>query len=298
MRKLILPIIVSLITLAGCGTGGTTTGEPKAVEEVPVTGSPIAEKPTKEIPPIEVPLDEEVTGDVEALLNELELTIDSKATAGEAVLTFAVKNTSNQDVTLTFTSGQKYEIYVKNEGGMEVYRYSIDKSFLMALQDVEIKAGEEVSWQEIWDYKQTGERIAAGEYTATVEIVAAKINGIQAPISNTLKATTKITVPEENVAFRNIEVMGSGGEYTVTGEARVFEASFFYAVEDGHDYIIPETVITTKAGAPSWAPFEINLSIPSEKLPSNGTLTLELFERSAKDGEIVNMYFATLEQFS
>jgi hypothetical protein len=290
MKKLLLIFIMVGFTLAGCGTSGNTTGDPK--EDVPVNGSPIVEKPS------DVSQDEEVvTGDVEELLSKLDATIESKATAGEAVFTITVKNTSDENIKLTFTSGQKYEIYVKDAEGTEVYRYSIDKSFIMALQDVEIDAGEEVSWQEVWDYKQTGERVPSGEYTATVEIVASQINGVEVPVASTLKAETTVNVPDENVAFRNIQVMGSNGEYTVTGEARVFEASFFYAVEDGHDYVIKETVFTTNEGAPSWSAFEINVSIPTDKLPSNGTLTIQLFERSAKDGEIVNSYHAKLEQF-
>ncbi|MFC4322347.1 BsuPI-related putative proteinase inhibitor [Litchfieldia salsa] len=288
MKKIFLLLLVLGTVLAGCGTSENITEESQ--KEIPVNGSTVEDNPS------EVPA-EEVTGDVDALLSNLDATIESKASAGEAVFTITVKNTSEEDINLTFTSGQKYEIYIKDTKGVEVYRYSIDKSFIMALQDLEIKAGEEVSWQEVWDYKQTGERVPSGEYTATVEIIASQINGVKVPVAHTLKAETKVSVPEENVAFRNIQVMGGNGEYKVTGEARVFEGSFFYSVEDGHEYVIQETPFLTKEGAPNWSAFEINLTIPLEKLPSNGTLTLQLFERSANDGSIVNTYHAKLEQF-
>ncbi|WP_078548169.1 BsuPI-related putative proteinase inhibitor [Litchfieldia alkalitelluris] len=294
MLRYLLLSIVSLLIISGCGTSGNTNasqGEDAENPETPVNGTPIVEKPDDRN-------EDTVSGDVQELLELVEVELETSATAGDAAFTITLKNTSDQDVTLTFTSGQKYEIYVKNKAGLEVYRYSIDKSFIMALQDVEIKAGEEVSWTEVWNYNQTGERIASGEYTATVEIVATQVNGVDVAVAETLRADAKVTVPEENTAFRNIHVMGSDGEYTVTGEARVFEASFFYSVEDGHDYLVKETVFQADEGAPSWSPFEINISIPSDKLPSNGTATLVLYERSAKDGEIVNRYHTVLEQFS
>ncbi len=290
MMKFLIMLMISVFFIAGCGTSGNnTSGGPGEGVEEPVNGNPI-EEPKEEEPA------EEVSVDVDALLENLEATVKTNATAGEAVFTITLKNTGDEDVTLTFSSGQKYEIVVTDASGTEVYRYSIDKMFTMALQDVVLKAGEEITWTEIWDYKQTGERVPSGEYTATVEIIAYQINGADvAPGS--IKTQEEITVPKENVAFRNIMVEGSGGEYKVTGEARVFEASFFYAVEDGHDYVIKETVFQANEGAPEWSQFEINLSIPSDKLPTNGTLTVQLFERSAKDGEIVNMYHAVLEQF-
>lgn len=57
------------------------------------------------------------------------------------------------------------------------------------------------------------------------------------------------TPVEGNNAFRNVEASGSGGVYTVTGEARVFEATMSYAVSDGHRYLM-EDYHTLEAGAP------------------------------------------------
>jgi hypothetical protein len=100
-----------------------------------------------------------------------------------------------------------------------------------------------------------------------------------------------------NNAFRNIRVSGTDGQYTVTGEARVFEATMNYAVEDGHDYLL-EKVYTLDEGAPAWAAFKLNIVIPQKQLPKNGTLTLELFEYSAKDGARINSLSVHLESFS
>jgi len=101
---------------------------------------------------------------------------------------------------------------------------------------------------------------------------------------------------EENTAFRNIKISGSDGVYKVTGEARVFEAVMQYAVSDGHSYLL-EKSHTLQKGAPAWSAFTLNISIPKEKLPVNGTLTIELFEYSAKDGSPVNVLIKPLESF-
>ncbi|MCR2806385.1 Gmad2 immunoglobulin-like domain-containing protein [Paenibacillus soyae] len=100
-----------------------------------------------------------------------------------------------------------------------------------------------------------------------------------------------------NDAFCNVKVSGSGGQYTVTGEARVFEAVMNYAVEDGHDYVLEDFHMLDE-GAPAWSPFTLELDIPPDKLPDNGTLMLELFEYSAKDGSKINVISVPLETFA
>lgn len=92
--------------------------------------------------------------------------------------------------------------------------------------------------------------------------------------------------PVQNRAFRNVQATGTGGVYTVTGEARVFEGTMNYGVSDGHRYFV-EKYVTVNEGAPAWSPFEFTVYIPEEELPLNGTLTLELFEYSADRKSVV-----------
>ncbi|MFC5529849.1 Gmad2 immunoglobulin-like domain-containing protein [Cohnella yongneupensis] len=101
----------------------------------------------------------------------------------------------------------------------------------------------------------------------------------------------------QNNAYRNIKVSGQGGHYTVTGEGRVFEAVMSYAVEDGHNYLLEQNVQLDE-GAPAWSPFQLNIVIPAKHIPSNGTLMLELFEYSAKDGTKINILSVPLETFA
>jgi hypothetical protein len=102
--------------------------------------------------------------------------------------------------------------------------------------------------------------------------------------------------PKENNAFRNIKASGVNGNYTVTGEGRVFEAVMSYAVSDGHTYLI-EKNYNLNEGAPAWSAFTLDIQIAKDKLPVNGTLSVELFEYSAKDGSQINILTFPLESF-
>lgn len=101
----------------------------------------------------------------------------------------------------------------------------------------------------------------------------------------------------ESQAFRNVSVTGSRGNYVVTGEARVFEATIQYEVEDGH-FLLQQGFVTASEGAPGWGAFTIDIRIPEESLPANGTLMLILFEESAKDGSRLHETPVILETFS
>lgn len=102
--------------------------------------------------------------------------------------------------------------------------------------------------------------------------------------------------PQQNNAYRAIRVSGSDGNYVVKGEARVFEAVMSYAVSDGHRYLL-EKNLQLSEGAPEWSAFTLEIRIPAEQLPVNGTLTLELFEYSAQDGSRINLLNVPLESF-
>lgn len=102
--------------------------------------------------------------------------------------------------------------------------------------------------------------------------------------------------PTENQAFRNIAVSGSQGNYVVAGEARIFEATLQYEVEDGH-FVYIEGFETASVGAPDWGTFTINIDLPEEDLPQNATLMLNLFESSPMDGSRINELPVVLEVF-
>ena len=84
-----------------------------------------------------------------------------------------------------------------------------------------------------------------------------------------------------NTRFRDVTVARVGSQFTIRGEAQIFEANFGWAVEDGHQEL-KNGFEMTDAGAPEWGKFEFTIEV--EKTRPNSTLTLVLFESSAKDG--------------
>ena len=73
-------------------------------------------------------------------------------------------------------------------------------------------------------------------------------------------------------------------EIVVRGLARVFEGGFTYEFEDGH-FIIDQGIITASEGAPAWGAFEFTISLDNAP---DGIYKIVLYEKSAKDGKIVN----------
>lgn len=94
----------------------------------------------------------------------------------------------------------------------------------------------------------------------------------------------------ENEAFRIFEPAENtvvGNEFTVRGEARVFEAHVMYEFEDGHN-ILDEGFVMASQGAPDWGEFEFTISF-DEVFFETGTVII--YEESAKDGSRINQLY-------
>ena len=98
-----------------------------------------------------------------------------------------------------------------------------------------------------------------------------------------IETNEKIAVPEHsNARFRHVTVEKTdGNSFRIRGEGQIFEASFSWVVEDGHNEL-EKGFQMTDAGAPEWGKFDF--TIEAKKVQENSTLTLILFEASAKDG--------------
>jgi uncharacterized protein YcfL len=274
----LLTIMLALVLISGCGA--------KQVSQ-PVEGKLGNEKQKQ--------VEEKV------IKTNLETSLQVRQESDKLVFDISLMNKGNDMVELTFSSGQKYEIVVTNDQGEEVYRFSEGKMFTQALQLIELKAGDQVNWTEEWNMTAEGQGIANGAYTVEAEVLIQEddklsIEPKQLTAQEKVNIELSSTANElENKAFRNIKVEGSKGSYVVTGEARVFEATFHYAVTEGHKYYI-EGWATVAEGGPSWSPFTLELKIPEDQLPVNGSVILELYEESADDGSAVNQLFVPLDK--
>ncbi|GAA0379866.1 hypothetical protein GCM10008968_39610 [Bacillus horti] len=249
---------------------------------------------------------------------QLETNLEVEQSGSNILFKLHLENKGTEDVELEFSSSQQYEVTIKDEDGEEVYRHSIDKMFAQALTTVEVKAGETYTWEDELDLNSQSV-VLDGTVTVEAEIVAtntAESLGLsQSDLTATAELEWEATEDStggsedpntesgdnevyENDTFRNIEVSGENGVYTITGEARVFEANLNYSVTEGHFYYIEDAHETTSNGAPNWGTFTINIDISEEELPVNGTVTLELYETSAKDGSRMDELFIPLESFN
>jgi hypothetical protein len=85
-----------------------------------------------------------------------------------------------------------------------------------------------------------------------------------------------------NKRFKDVSVEQlDENKFRVRGQGQIFEANFGWIVEDGHEELYKGYQMTD-AGAPEWGDFEF--TIDATKKRENSTLTLILFESSAKDG--------------
>jgi hypothetical protein len=78
-----------------------------------------------------------------------------------------VTNPTNQPVVLEFSSGQRYDFAVRTVAGVDVWRWSADKSFMQALGSETIPPGGTLDYAEVWlPGNRTGSFIAVAELTS------------------------------------------------------------------------------------------------------------------------------------
>ncbi|MDQ0198152.1 C2 domain-containing protein [Neobacillus ginsengisoli] len=103
-------------------------------------------------------------------------------------------------------------------------------------------------------------------------------------------------IQEDSNIFKSVQVAGSNGNYLITGKTKPSKGKFYYLVEDGHVEYIKETLILIKEKNPNWQPFKIQIRIPKEKLPNNGSLLVYLYERNNEE-QIINSFPIILQRF-
>ena len=199
-----------------------------------------------------------------------------------------VQNSSSKEITLEFPSSKFFDYVIRDEGGRELYKYSEGKSFLQAIQRINLKSGETKIWRDKWNYQTHGKRVPAGKYTLKVNLLLKSINGQPANVDR-LK-TVEFKINEENPSFKKVELIKKESSYIVKGEAKVSAGCFYYTVEDGHKILVEETLVKVNKEYPNWAAFSFRLNFDPSKPDGNRPLLLNLYERDLKDGTIYHTY--------
>jgi|GEM_PF-3877434 len=104
-------------------------------------------------------------------------TVDAIYVDGRFKIRFSLKNISGEELEVVHGSGQRYDLWVLDEVGEEVFRWSDDKAFTMALIEYELEKGEEIAFEEEWNREdREGSLVPAGRYKIMVEVIV----GLQA----------------------------------------------------------------------------------------------------------------------
>ncbi len=120
--------------------------------------------------------------------------MDIKQEDSGVKLDFSLHNISDKDLALYFRSSQKFDIFITDSNGDEVYRWSHGKGFLMSIIEIELKKYEKLSFSEVWGYTDNnGNRVPPGKYSITVKLLPKLKNG-------------KNISPDELMAVKDIEV--------------------------------------------------------------------------------------------
>jgi hypothetical protein len=118
-------------------------------------------------------------GDADVDQSELKLNVELSdlivKSNEELIVDIELLNNSQEDLVLNFSSGQSYEIYIKNWQKEVIYTWSADKMFTQAFKEITIEAGEGQSFQE---------KIAAHQFRAGVYFLEVEIKSLEKEIAN------------------------------------------------------------------------------------------------------------------
>ena len=91
----------------------------------------------------------------------------------EVIFDFELFSNYTEKVEVSFSSGKQFDVVILDEKKEEVYRFSDDKMFTMALIYKTLEPGESIKWQDKWDKtNKAGEILTEGKYTAVITIDA------------------------------------------------------------------------------------------------------------------------------
>lgn len=88
-------------------------------------------------------------------------------------LKVSVTNVSKEPRKLSFRSSQRYDFWIIDSTGVEVWRWSDGRMFAQMLEDVTLKPGETLDFAESWDLTDaSGAPVKEGEYSAYANVSA------------------------------------------------------------------------------------------------------------------------------
>jgi len=105
-----------------------------------------------------------LTALIDSLISKVEVSASMLEENGGLKMTLTIENRSGKTVTINHTSGQKFDFKLFDEKGENLYTWSADKQFTLALETTKIKAGESVRYEAVLEsgiYDTIKDRIAS-----------------------------------------------------------------------------------------------------------------------------------------
>ncbi|MDF2822213.1 MAG: hypothetical protein K0R15_2661 [Clostridiales bacterium] len=91
----------------------------------------------------------------------------------KVIFDFELMSHYTKPVTLTFGSGQSFELVITDALGKEVYRFADGKAFIQMIREQIINPGEELKFQDVWDMtNKEGVKLTSGKFKAQIKILA------------------------------------------------------------------------------------------------------------------------------
>ena len=171
------------------------------------------------------------------------------------------------------------------KGDLLIANYTFMSEGVSSVRQVVFKKQENFFLEGYGDVNTNNNRVSFNDPDSLRFNEALKLIEIDCPSQKT--ETEKPTAPPaaktySNARFKEVTVEKIGEhKFLIKGKGQIFEASFNWVVEDGHEEI-KKGFEMTDAGAPEWGNFKFTIDV--QKKDPNSTLHLILFESSAKDG--------------
>jgi len=132
--------------------------------------------------------------DSHGLRLQMGLAKSSYTTGEELRVELSLQNTLGTSITIVFPSSQRFDFFILNREGKEVYRWSKDKVFLAVISEVTLAVSETIDEELTWMIQD----LTPGEYTVIGETAAFVIDGENEKLTSPLEPVTinEVPVPE------------------------------------------------------------------------------------------------------
>lgn len=238
--KVIFSLMLATVLIVACGTGADEENNGDVSQGNQGTGEP-KEEPKEE--PQENIEDKDTAFDPEKISVELELMENT-----DVKYLFKLKNNSNEDITLTFSSLQEYDYIIKDVDGNKVYQYSDEMMFGEAFVEKTIPANDSYEMEiDLFDVIQT---LESGMYSIEVWSSARETDGLRTEVelnvSNNLEPGEKKELGNfiGLIDSNSVEIKDEHGNveaYRLTDEVKEYidmiaendPVTFVYYEEDG-----------------------------------------------------------------